>query len=524
MADVVEMAKVSMRGGFNVFWGIAVSTVISAVGVIFLARLLSPSEYGLVAVVWVAPGLVQNFRDWGMNSAMIKFAAQYRSEGKGANLKNVVLAGWLFELAMGLGLSIVLYLLSGYVAANVFNRADLEPLIQLASFMVFTGALLTTAQSIFTGYERMELYSITLLLRSTLKAVLAPLIVVFGFGVLGVIVGSMLGLLIAGVVSVVIMYLSIRRSLQNSTGEKPRIIEDLKRMLKYGLPISFSTILLGFRTQFFNFLMAINIAEHLIGNYQVALNFAVLISFFSMPIATVLFPALSKINANEETETLRTVFQFSVKISAFLVVPAAATVIALSAPAVSTLFGEQYVHAPLYLALIAITYLYSAIGNLSVGNLINSQGETRVTLKLSLISTAIGIPLSLMLIPKFGVIGLIAANIITGTPAPLIGLWWIRKHFKVSIDYISSIKILMAATLAAAITYITIALLTLPYWIELFIGTGAFLVIYLITAPSIRAINKTDLHNLREMARALGPLFYLFNPLLVLMEKLTLET
>ena len=42
LADkAAAMAKVSAKGGFYLFWGIIVSTVISAVGVIVLARVLA---------------------------------------------------------------------------------------------------------------------------------------------------------------------------------------------------------------------------------------------------------------------------------------------------------------------------------------------------------------------------------------------------------------------------------------------------------------------------------------------------
>jgi len=96
-----EMAKVSAKGGVNLFWGLAASTVISAVGVIVVARLLSPSEYGLVTVALMSPTLVTLFRDWGINSAAIKYTAQYRSENKTSKVKSLLAAGLFFELIPG---------------------------------------------------------------------------------------------------------------------------------------------------------------------------------------------------------------------------------------------------------------------------------------------------------------------------------------------------------------------------------------------------------------------------------------
>ena len=53
-----DIAKASAKGGLNLFWGLAASTIISSLGVILLARLLSPSEYGLVTIALTAPSLV----------------------------------------------------------------------------------------------------------------------------------------------------------------------------------------------------------------------------------------------------------------------------------------------------------------------------------------------------------------------------------------------------------------------------------------------------------------------------------
>jgi len=44
------MGKVSARGGFHLAWGLAASTVITSIGVIILARLLSHSDLGWIKI------------------------------------------------------------------------------------------------------------------------------------------------------------------------------------------------------------------------------------------------------------------------------------------------------------------------------------------------------------------------------------------------------------------------------------------------------------------------------------------
>jgi len=517
--NTAEMAKVSARGGFSLFWGLVASTVISAVGVIVIARLLSPSEYGLVTVALAAPGLVTLFRDWGVNSAMIKYTAQYRSENRISEVKNILAAGLSFELTSGLLLSIILFLLSDFIATKIFNRPETTQLIQAASFIVFAGALLTVSQSLFTGYEKMEFTSITMICQSISKTFLAPILILFGFGAFGAVLGSMISVLAAGLVGILLLYAKIYRKI-NASNDGLKVVETLKTMLKFGLPLSISSILGGFLSQFYNFLVVIYCADALIGNYSVATNFIVLITFFSTPISTVLFPAFSKLNPEHEDETLRSAFQLSVKYASLIVVPVAAALMALSQPALTTLFGEKYSYAPSYLTLLAISYLYTAFGSLSVGNLIISQGETKFSMKLSLITVAVGLPLSLILIPKLGIIGLILTTLVAGIPSLSIALWYVKRHYGATIDWTSSTKILSASIFSASVTHLILTQLPLPSWTELALGAIAFLTIYIISVSLIGAVKRSDIENIKEMMEELGPISKLLNPPLNIIEKL----
>ena len=89
MSKAKSMAQVSAKGVFNIFWGLVVSSIISAVGVMLVAGILSEGEYGLVAIVLTGPNLIAIFRDWGVDWATIKYTAQYRAENKEENVKNV---------------------------------------------------------------------------------------------------------------------------------------------------------------------------------------------------------------------------------------------------------------------------------------------------------------------------------------------------------------------------------------------------------------------------------------------------
>jgi len=310
------------------------------------------------------------------------------------------------------------------------------------------------------------------------------------------------------------------KNLHEKSHYKPSLSTTFKKMIRYGLPLSISRILNGALTQFLNFMMAIYCTNLMIGNYQAAVGFVVLITFLTTPIATVLFPAFSKLNPEKEMKTLRTIFQSSVKYASLLTIPATTAIMVLSKPLLLILFGEEYTYAPLFLTLYAISYLYTALGNLSLENFLKGQGKTLITMKLTLITLAIGFPLSFLLIPRFGITGLIAITLVSGLPSLATGLWWAKKHSGVRVDWGSSAKILAASATAAVITHLTLYQLNSYDWIDLVVGGTTFLFTYLITTPLIRAVTIGDINNLRQMFSELGPFSHLFGILLNLIEKL----
>ena len=159
-----EMAKVSAKGGFYLFWGVVVSAVVSAVGVIVLARVLQPENYGLYTIALAAPNLIGTFRDWGMNSAMVKYTAQYSAEERPERVRSILLTGLIFEVILGLALSFVSFVLSGFIATDIFKR-PITALIEISSFIILAGGFLNAAQAAFTGREQMKPNSVTLVFR-----------------------------------------------------------------------------------------------------------------------------------------------------------------------------------------------------------------------------------------------------------------------------------------------------------------------------------------------------------------------
>jgi O-antigen/teichoic acid export membrane protein len=512
MSKAGEMAKVSAKGSFHFLWGLVVSTVISAVGTIFIARLLGADNLGLYTIALAAPTLIATFRDCGVNIAITKYSAQYNSENNALRVKQILIAGLAFEVIVGVVLALISFSISGFLA-QIYNRPAIAPLIQIASFFVLTGALTTVAGAAFLGLERMHLNSVMIIVQAIVKTSIIILLVAMGLGALGAVIGFSVSALIAALTGILLLW-TVYRSLPATDLGKANVMANIKTMFKYGLPLSIGTILAGLLTTFYSNIMAIYVTDNAsIGNYSVALNFVVLITFAATPVTSILFPAFSKLDSNnpQDKALLKNVFQFSVKYAALVVVPVAVIVMSLSQPAIETIFADKYLEAPLYLALLSVPYIYAAFGNLSIGNIINAQGFTKYNLRLIIYTAAVGFPLSFFLISLFGIVGLILTTIIVGVPGIILGLRFIKTHFDVSVDWASSIKILFSSGVAGAVTYCVTSLLgynkSVAFSpINLVIGVFVFVVVFVFTAILSRTINRADIDFLRYIASSLGPL------------------
>jgi O-antigen/teichoic acid export membrane protein len=368
----------------------------------------------------------------------------------------------------------------------------------LSSITIFSAAINTCSISIINGFERMGLSSVTMLVSAIAQGLLSPLLVFLGFGALGAVVGFTTASVASAITGALILYFAIYRKLPASKISKQIIFNSLKQLLRYGIPISISTILVGITTEIYYFVMARSVEAAMIGNLGIANNFTVILTFFIFPLQSVLFPAFSKIDLSKDSQLLKTIYTSSVKYSSLFLVPVTMAIMILSTPLVETLYGDKWLSAPLFLTLVVAGNLVVLLGNLSFGRLLYAMGETKMLIKLGLIDIIIGVPLAFLLIPSFGIIGVIIGNTLIAPISGLsVGIYWTWKKYGTKPDFNNSSRILLASTIASILTFLFLQLFVTAAWVTLVFGAILFLLTYLVSIPLVGAISLIDIGNLR---------------------------
>ena len=520
MDKATEMGKTSAVGSVHLFLGVSISSVILAISTIILGIYISQTAYGLYAVALIPIATISLLQDWGIGSALTRFCAKYRGANDKVGQRNVIHAGLIFGAITGLLLTAVSLSLSNFFAFTIYNKPASALLIALASVTIFPAALNSGIASIFTGFEKMKFNSYLSVLYAVIYATLAPLLVYFGYGAEGAIIGYVTAIIFQAVFSLIFLYFFILRKLPHFKTNWSETIQALKPLLSYGIPLGVGNLIGNLGTPVFSFLMAHYVAASVIGNYKIATNFAVIMTFVTVPISNVLFPAFSKINKNE-TSLVKTVFASSIKYANLFIIPATLALIVLAKPLISALYGNKWPSAPLFLALSLVFYLLSLFGNRSTSSLLSAFDETKLLMKLSLLSLVIAIPMAFLLVPPLGIIGLILGLPLAALPSTFIGLYLIWKRYGAKADFGTSAKILIASGLATVAVFIFVNFFDASYWVLLVGGAILFLAIYLLSAPIVGAINQADVDNLRTMFSGLGLISRILDIPLNIVNKLT---
>jgi stage V sporulation protein B len=506
------IAQKAARGGLFLFIGNASSTVILAIGIIIVARLLGPSSYGLYTLTIVIPTLLISLSDAGMNFALVRLPAKLTSVGDHARASRLIRLGFLLKLVISTVAFLICYAGSTVIATTILNRPELAPFLQLASLMIIFQAVFDATNNSFIGQDLMQYSAGIQIMQALLKGTLGPAFVLIGEGIRGALSGYVLALAAAGLTGATVLFTRRARSSRQTSDS---VSMELRELLAYSLPLYLASILGVFLTQYQNIVLAHLASNVEIGNFGATWNFTTLMTILTYPITTAMFPMFSKMDPKRQKSDLARGFVLAVKYTSLLMIPASVAVMVFSRDLVYLTYGSSYTFAPQYLVLLSALYLLTAISYLVLGSFLNGVAETGTVVKMSVLTLAVYLPLGPLFAWLWGPYGLLVAYVLCNAVSTIYGIRQTSVRFDTRPDLRAGGRVLLAA-LGAAVP--TVGLIQLDGAgvgvVNLIVGGVLYLLVYLTLAPVLRAVDEQDILNLRTLlgstrivARLLNPVF-----------------
>jgi O-antigen/teichoic acid export membrane protein len=495
--ELTTIAQKAARGGVFLFVGFTSSTVILAVGIIIVARLLGPFSYGLYTLALVIPTLFISLSDMGMNFALVRLPARLSAEGHAARANRLIRLGFMLKLAFSVVFSLVCYVASTMISTNVLNRPELAPLLRVASLIIVFQSIFDAASSSFIGQDRMQYSASIRIMQSILKCTLGPAFILIGLGVTGAIWGYVLALAAAGLTGAAILFTRHTRSANQTNGLAST---EVRALLGYGLPLYFASILGVFLTQYQSIVLAHLASNVEIGNFGATWNFTLLMTILIYPITTPMFPMFSKIDPKIQRTDLSRGFVLAVKYTSLFMIPASVAVMVFSRNLIYLTLGSGYTLAPQYLMLLAAFYLLVAISDPVIPTFLSGIADTGTVLRMNVVTLGVYLPLGPVLAWLWGPFGLLIAYILSNAIGDIYALRQISGKYDARPDLRASGRIILAAFGAALPALGLIRLDGAGVGVvNLAVGGLLYMFVYLTLAPVLRAVDKQDILNLRTL-------------------------
>lgn len=344
MSAPSHLAHRASRGVIVTMGGLWGRALLQMVSTVVLARLLTPADFGLLAMVGAVMGVAELVRDFGMTGAIIQ--AQQLSERVWRSLL------WVSAL-IGLVLSAVVAACAPLVAA-LYGEPRLVEITLLMAPGVLLSGLVMPLQARATKQ-----------LRFGMLAVLD-----IGTMAAGVVVGIVTALIGWGFWSLVAMAganflvrLVVLWSLVRPVWGPPRIVRDAWRLVGTGGSI-FGAELLGYAEKNLdNVIIGAQLGPAALGQYSRAYSLFLLpLQQMNGPLGRVALPVLSTLR--DDGDRYRRYIRSAALVIGYLTLPTYAVAAGVAGPLVALLLGPGWETAALLFSLLAITGFAQAIGRL----------------------------------------------------------------------------------------------------------------------------------------------------------------
>jgi O-antigen/teichoic acid export membrane protein len=375
-------------------FGSLFNAVLQIVQLAILARILSPSDFGLMAIVMVIIGFSNMFIDMGISNAII-----YKQKVTENQLTSLY---WL-NVFVGLLLFLIIFIIAPFVAL-FYETPELTKLIILVgtTFLIqpFGQQFMILLQKELQ-FDNITKVQIGARLCSFLAIILFA---VFDFGVLSLAYGVI-------IYSIVSTFFFIYNGVKIYRPKFYFRKKDLNEFLGFGLFQMGEKAVNYLGAQLDTILIGKLLGVELLGVYSVGKNLVSKPSAIINPVITkVTFPVMSKISS--DTDKLRDVYVKTINYLTFVNTPVYLLIFLLARPLVVLLFGVGWNEAIPIVQILSIGFLLKSIGNPS-GSLLLSKGKANIAFYWNLLTFILfpvfiylgsfygieGVALSIVLIP-----------------------------------------------------------------------------------------------------------------------------
>lgn len=378
---------------------------------VLLARMLSPSDYGLIAMISIVLAISNCFINSGFGNALIRKTDLSNEDCSTAFYFNILVAG---------GCYLLVFVIAPFVA-DFYERPVLTPILRWQSVTLILGALIIVQKSIINRKIDFKTTAKISTISNIVSGIVALIMAYNGYGV-----WSLVGMGISQSLLQLILFWFY-------SSWHPQFIwskRSFDYLWNYGSKLLASGLLDTVFVNIYPIVIGKMFSPMSLGYYTRAQGFAQLPSSnLTSIIQRVTFPLLSSMQTDDERLSYN--YRRLLRMSAFVIFPLMLGLAAVADPLINVLLTGKWAQTIIYLQIICFAMMWYPIHAINL-NLLQVKGRSDLFLKLEIIKKIMAVVVIFCSVP-FGVIGICYGSVVSSLLSLTINTYYTGKLIKVGL-------------------------------------------------------------------------------------------
>lgn len=434
---------------------------VSFVVMIVMARILTPTDYGLVGMVLVFINIAQSLVDSGFSQALIRKQDRSATDDSTA---------FYFNIAVGLAIYLLIWFLAPLVS-RFYDEPRLLWITRVICIGIIFNSLVVVQRALLTVEVDFKTQAKASLFASVSAGVTGIAMAYTGWGVWSIVVYHVVNLgMNCGLLW---LYSSWRPCWMFSWFS-------FRYLFSFGSKLALSGLLHTLYVNGYNMAIGKIYKAADLGFYTRGQQF---VSFFSSNISGILqrvtYPVLCRFQ--NDNVRLGEVFMKMVRMSSMLVFPLMTGMIVLAKPMIGMLLGERWLYSATLMQILCCGYMWFSVYSLNL-NILLVKGRSDLYLKLEIVKKIVFIGILCALIP-FGMEALCWGLALNSFLEVLINSFYTGRLIGVSIwkQLLHLVRPLMYAVGMGIAVWLIVWVVPDEYWVKFVCGVGGGISFYLVS-------------------------------------------
>ncbi|MGD0424220.1 MAG: oligosaccharide flippase family protein [Candidatus Bathyarchaeia archaeon] len=478
------------RGASYLVIQTVVTSIVQVISFAILARIITPSEVGILAILSLITALSQAINGGAFQQASMKYVGEFSGTQKEI-ASSVFYQTFRVSLILSLPLAAFIFfgatvlsstLLGTVAQAGLFRFLAVDVLAYAGALPVAIGAIL--------GAKRFKAAATI----GSGGAVLRQCLIILLILLLKDFIGLVYAMVLSDFTMLTVYGLYVVRVLG-----LPKTPFPLRKLLNFSWPLSIGNVITFAYSWFDRAILIAFVPLASLGVYNAALTAFTALNNISNSVNNALLPAYSDLSGRKGLEGCRRATWLASRYASLVMVPLALGLLATAKPALTLFVGQAYVNGTEPLMILSGVLGLTVFG-IALGPMLVALSRTRSALLITASSVLLALISAYVFLPIFGIIGAAIARGVAMVVSLGLTIVILRRNKAILLDIETIWKTVVAGAVMAAVLVFAQMVVYNRILLPIYMVLGAL--VYLILLRMLKAVRR---HDVELIERYLGP-------------------